>query len=285
MSNALITSHEDYYAALAAEAQGYSGGGSNKLFLKFNGNDGGYTYGADDTPLAVETQAAMDLDSFKRGWICWVGGKVKEEIMLGITEGKPPVEGHLPDHGPYGPDDGWSEQKTIEFTTIEGEALNLLFQANNKSKSRALEAVIKDFGRQFKLNPGMVPVVSLGSSTFEFTPKEGGRKLRKHAPSFRIVGWITREEFESYKEGDPSDYEQALTGGDEPAALPAPEPEVEDAVVEPVAAEPARRGGRRETPLSAGAGRAANATAEAPKAAPAAEAPAPAAAPTRGRRF
>ncbi|USN15462.1 hypothetical protein KIKIMORA_03200 [Brevundimonas phage vB_BpoS-Kikimora] len=282
MSNALITSHEDYYAALAAEAQSYSGGGSNKLFLKFSGNDGTYVYGADDTPFEAGTQAAMDLDSFKRGWICWKGGKVQEEIMLGIAEGKPPVEGHLPDHGPYGPDDGWSEQKTIEFTTIEGEALTLLFQANNKSKSRALEAVIKDFGRQFKLNPGMVPVVSMGSTTFEFTPKEGGRKLRKHAPEFRIVGWITREEFLSYQEGAPDDYEDALGGAvEERAALPAPE--IEEAVVEEVPAEPVRRGGRREAPLSTGAGRAANAApAEEPKPAPAAAAPAAA---PRGRRF
>ena len=39
-----LTSTDDYYAALAAEAEGYRGGGSGGLgFLKFNGNDGLFT--------------------------------------------------------------------------------------------------------------------------------------------------------------------------------------------------------------------------------------------------
>jgi hypothetical protein len=167
----------------------YRGGGGGVLFLKFNGNDGYYSYGADDTDLPVDSQAAMNPRSLKRGWICWKGGQVQEEIMMSLEEGLPPAKHQLPDYGPYGKDDGWSEQKTIEFKTIDGEGLTLLFQANNKSKMNALEAVMKDFARQYKSNPGCVPIVELGENEFETQPKNEdgskGRKVRKHAPKFK----------------------------------------------------------------------------------------------------
>ncbi|USN16275.1 hypothetical protein PAPPERLAPAPP_05370 [Brevundimonas phage vB_BpoS-Papperlapapp] len=278
MSNALVTSTDDYYAALAAEAQSYRGGGGGSAFLKFNGNDGYYSYGADDTDLEIGTQAAMDPRTLKRGWICWKDGKVQEEIMMTLEEGVPPQKHLLPDYGPYGQDDGWSEQKTIEFVPIEGDAPALLFQANNRSKMNALEAVMKDFARQFKNNPGMVPVIELGANEFEAKPRDGGRKVKKHAPKFTIKGWITQDEFAGYKEGEGSNADDYAAEGEvnQQAALPAPEPTPEPA------AEAPKRGGRRDAPASAGTPRSANAApAETQEqAAPAAAAPA-----GRGRRF
>lgn len=281
MSNALVTSTDDYYAALAAEAQSYRGGGGGSAFLKFNGNDGYYSYGADDTDLEIGTQAAMDPRTLRRGYICWKDGKVQEEIMMTLEEGQPPAKHLLPDYGPYGDGDGWSDQKTIEFVPIEGDAPPLLFQANNRSKMNALEAVMKDFSRQFKNNPGMVPVVELSANEFEAKPRDGGRKVKKHAPKFTIKGWITQDEFNAYKEGDGSnadDYD-ADEGAVQQAALPAPTPEPEA----PAEAAP-KRGGRRDAPASAGTPRQANATQE--QAAPVQEQAAPAPAPSgRGRRF
>lgn len=281
MSNALVTSTDDYYAALAAEAQSYRGGGGGSAFLKFNGNDGYYTYGADDTDLEVGTQAAMDPRTLKRGWICWKDGKVQEEIMMTLEEGVPPQKHALPDYGPYGQDDGWSEQKTIEFVPIEGDAPSLLFQANNRSKMNALEAVMKDFARQFKNNPGMVPVIELGANEFEAKPRDGGRKVKKHAPKFVIKGWISQDEFASYKEGEGSNADDyaADEGVSQQAALPAPEPTPEPEQ----AAEAPKRGGRREAPASTGTPRSANA---APAATQEQAAPEPTPAPSgRGRRF
>jgi hypothetical protein len=278
----VITSTDDYYAALAAEAQSYRGGGGGAAFLKFNGNDGYYSYGADDVDLEVGTQVAVDPKTLKRGWICWKDGSVQEEIMLSLEEGLPPAKHLLPDHGPYGKDDGWSEQKTIEFVGIDGETPKLLFQANNASKRNALEAFMKDFGRQFRNNPGMVPVIELGENEFEAKPKDGGRKVKKHAPKFKIVGWISREEFDGYNEGEGGNADDYVDDeGGQQAALSAPEPEVvNEPVVEEPAAEAPKRGGRREAPVSAGTPRQANAAPAAQAAAPAA-----AAAPARGRRF
>lgn len=297
-------SADDYYAALAAEAEGYRGGGGGVLFLKMNGNTGFYSYGADDIELADGTQAAMNPRSLKRGFICWLGGQVKEEIMMSLEEGLPPAKHLLNDYGPYGKDDGWSEQKTIEFKTLDNEGLTLLFQANNKSKMNALEALMKDFGRNFRSYPGCVPIVELSSNSFETQPKDEngkpeGRKVKKFAPLFKIVHWLPEEELAALTDGAPADYDQGSEGEaayDDQGAEPNYEeqPYVEEAAP---AAEPERRGGRREPPAAAAAGRPANAVRAAPApaprpaAAPAARpAPTPAAAPAggaapRGRRF
>lgn len=293
-STSLATSTDDYYAALAAEAEGYRGGGGGALFLKFNGNDGYYSYGADDTDLPLQSQVAMNPRTLKRGWICWLGGQVKEEIMMSLEEGLPPAKHLLPDYGPYGKDDGWSEQKTIEFKTIDGDGLTLLFQANNKSKMNALEALMKDFARQYKANPGMVPVVELDENEFETQPKNEdgskGRKVRKHAPKFKLVGWMSEEELLSLSEGAEGDYVE----GEAPLEAlegPVEEPELVDDQPEPEPAPEPARGGRRAAPAAAPAARA-PASRPAPAAAPApapAARPAPAAAPAagapRGRRF
>jgi hypothetical protein len=60
----------------------------------------------------------------------------------------------------------------------------------------ALEAVMKDFARQYKANPGCVPIVELGENEFETQPKNEdgskGRKVRKHAPKFRLSNGCPR---------------------------------------------------------------------------------------------
>jgi hypothetical protein len=285
--NSYIANTDDYYAALAAEAETYKGGGGGVLFLKFNGNDGYYSYGADDVDLPLGTRAAMDPQSLKRGWICWVDGKVKEEVMMSLVEGAPPAKHQLTDHGPYGEDDGWSEQKTIEFKTIEGDEgpVALLFQANNGSKMRALEALMKDFARSYKNHPGQVPIIEIDEREFEAKPKNGGRKVTKHAPVFKIVDWMSHDDLLALSEGSEGDYQE--DEGDEgrddgQRALPAPEPEPEARAERPA------RGGRvqREAPAEAPAAE------ERPARGGRVERPAQAAAPEgrdrsapRGRRF
>ncbi|AXQ68701.1 nucleotidyltransferase [Caulobacter phage CcrPW] len=296
-NTAVALSADDYYAALAAEAEGYRGGSDGVNFLKFNGNDGHYSYGAEDIPLDVGTQAAVNPRSLKRGWICWIDGKPKEEIMLSLEEGTPPPKHALTDHGPYRKGEGWVEQKTIEFKTIEGEFLNLLFQANNKSKMNALEAFLKDFGRNFRNNPGALPVIEFGSTSFETQERDDdgkpyGRKIKKYAPSFKILGWLPESELQAMAEGAPEDYDQGDAGADDYAEpgdagyaddqqyaddQGADDQYVEEAAPEPEPAPaPAPRGGRREAPAAAPAR--APASRPAPAAAPAARpAPAPAA--------
>ncbi len=281
-----IASAMDYYAALAAEAQTYKGGGGGLAFLKFSGNDGYYSYGAEDTDLLDGTRAAVDPMSLKRGFICWNDGEMIEELMYSLMEGNPPAKHELPDHGPYkAKGDGWSDQKTIEMKTIDAPFVQLLFQANNRSKLNALEALMKQIVREVKAYPGCYPIIEFGHSTFEAQERNEagekvGRKMTKYAPVFTIVDWIPEEELAALAEGAPEDYEGAEGGEytEEQAQLEGPVEGEEVYEPEPEPA-PAPSGGRRAAPAAAPAPRPASAApaarpASRPAAAPAAAAPA-----------
>lgn len=287
-----VSASMNYYEALAAEAETYKGGGSGARFLKFSGNDGYYTYGAEDTDLAEGTRAAVNPMSLKRGWICWNDGQMLEEVMYTILEGQPPAKHELTDHGPYkAKNDGWAEQKTIEFLAIDGEPVPLLFQANNRSKLNALEQLMKKIGREYKGHPGCVPIIALGSNAFEAQERNEagekvGRKMTKYAPTFDIVDWMPEEELAALTEGSAEDYpqeeDQALLEGQEGEYVEGEGEYVEgeyadDGAPEPEP-EPAPAGGRRTTPQTGVSGRPANSAPAARPATRPAAAPAPAAA-------
>lgn len=225
-SGTAVATNDDYYAALAAEASNLKGGGDGKAFMKFSGNDGSYSYGADDVPLDNGTLLVMNARSYKRGWVIWVDSEVVYEVMKPLGEDAP-TKASLPDHGPYSEEDGPVEQYTIEFGTMEEPFVEMIFQANNTSKRRALAALLKDFGAQYKLHPKAFPQVEISEKEFEGKTK-GGRKVTKHAPIFKIVGWISEDDLNALAEGSPEDYEPETTGTE---GAPAEQAEAE-AVVE-----------------------------------------------------
>lgn len=198
--------NDDYYAAIAGEAATMTGGGGGKAFLKFNGDDGEYSYGADDTELSLQSQLVMNPGSFKRGYAIWKDSKVVHESMLSVLEGLPPSIQSLPDFGPYKKSEGPTEQQTIEFATTEEPFIEMIFQANNVSKRRAMAALMKDWGGQYKLNKGKWPIVEIDEREFDI--EVDGRKVKKHAPAFKIVAWVTEEDLASMKGENPADYEE-----------------------------------------------------------------------------
>ncbi|UTC29906.1 hypothetical protein BAJUN_03000 [Bajunvirus bajun] len=191
-----LSTNDDYFAALASEAAGLKGGGDGKAFMKFDGNDGSASYGAEDNPLDTDarsgTEFAMNPRSYARGWVIWVNSEVVHEEMVKLEDGPQPSKSALPDKGPYGKEDGPVEQYTIDFRLMEEPHVEMVFQANNVSKRRALAALLKDFGNGFRSNPGKVPVVRLTAREFE-GKTEGGRKVTKYAPEFKIVRWESEE--------------------------------------------------------------------------------------------
>jgi hypothetical protein len=206
-----IATSDDIFAALEAEAATLTGGGSaGKAFLKFSGNDGTFTYGANNDDLEVGSKLLVNVESYQRGFICWVDGQVKGEVMTPL--GQPaPIQANLPDYGPYGEDDGWSEQQTIELKLLDGEGTEMVFQANNISKRRAIAKLLKDFGASYKRNPGAAPVVEIGSTEFE-VKGQGKRKIIKHAPTFTL-SYLKSEDVNALLEDNPADY----AAGDEEA--------------------------------------------------------------------
>lgn len=232
----LAMTDDDYLSKLTGVAEGLKGGGAF-AYMKFDGNSGKYSYGADDVELNPGVQLVLDWKSFRQGWIIWVGGQVADELMVNPVTERVPTRATLPDHGPYGKDDGPREQNTVTFKLLEEPFIEMVFQANNKSKLNALGALMKDAVAKLKAHPGQYPIIEIDSNSFDAKdPDNPKRKFKKYAPKFKIVDWISADELNAMAEGNPEDY--AENGADEgqvpeQAALPAPEPEP---VVEPTPA-------------------------------------------------
>lgn len=221
-------------------------------YLKFNGNTGEFTYGADDVALEYGSQLVADLFNVSFGWICWKDSDPVEEILVKILDGKPPLEHNLPDHGPYDSnDDGWREATACPMVLLvngqdndEDAGLRLNFKGSSASSVRGVRKLSGAFGKLFREKPGMFPVIEISGESFDAREKKFGKK---HAPIFKIVGWIGEDELAGLV-GDTTggDYEAeeeqpAAAPATRRLAAPAPEPEPEEVAEEEVAPAPAPR--------------------------------------------
>lgn len=218
MSNAL-TVHDSRTAAAVAgnldpfATAGQDMAGSQGTYLKFNGNSGEFTYGAEAEELPLGTRLAVDMNSFRRGFICWVEEEVVEEVMIRVVDGKPPEKHELTDHGPYvkteDRTDGWSEQAAVTLRDI-ATGKEFTFKHSSLSALRALGTLLKDFAKDYKNHPGELPIVELDTSSFIPKNKKFGKK---YSPKFNIVEWSSEEELMSRFGENASDY-QGDEGGD-----------------------------------------------------------------------
>lgn len=198
MANELTTVNSSTAVAVSGnpflDAADDMGASSGLLYTKFDGNTGVFSFGKDGDELNLGTRVAINPSEFKAGWICWKDGSVMEEIMVRITEGKPPAKGALTDYGPYDDEqDGWSEQSSMQFRDIEtGDEFQ--YKTSSKSGRIAIANLIRDYGKAFQRHPGQLAIVELGNTSFEATNKKTGKKLgKKFAPVFKIVDWQDEE--------------------------------------------------------------------------------------------
>lgn len=165
-------------------------------YLKFNGKTGEYTYGQNAEELPEGTLLATDMNQAKWGWICWVDGEVKDERMKRVVDGDPEAEETLPDYGPYtkhpdGSEDGWSKQRLLVFKDpVSGE--EYIYKTSSGSGVRAFGSLMKDYGRNYKQYPGMIPLVALGVGSF--IPKNNPKVGKVYTPEFKITDWRSEEE-------------------------------------------------------------------------------------------
>lgn len=172
-------------------------------FLAFSGNDGTYTYGPKDDKkeLVHGTQVAMDPNSYNRGWICWVDGKPKDRIVVNILAGKPQEdEKSLPDHGPYktyqdGTSDGWQKYGEIDLIDVNDETAPYSYNFFGFTKYTAFARFLGEYAKLRKTKPGQFPVVELGARKYEVTNEKVRKGTFKFAPDFKIVGWLTADQY------------------------------------------------------------------------------------------
>lgn len=207
-------------------------------YLKFNGNTGELTYGADDEVLPMGSYLVADMSTYAQGFICWKDSAVVEEVLVNILEGRPPREIELADHGPYDDqDDGWREAGSISFILLEhgtdSDAAShadvgkpLLFKTSTGGAVRSLKKLSAAYGRVFMSKPGELPVIEVTSD--EYMPKNK-KHGKKYAINLKIVGWITEDEVAGIAQagGDSADDYEDPAPAAAPArrAAPAPEPE------------------------------------------------------------
>lgn len=246
-------------------------------YLKFNGNDGRWSFGQDDDDLPEGSRVVMDMQTLAFGWICWVEGSVEEEKLVMVVDGRPPREEDLTDYGPYEEDDGWREAASIsmilesygEDDQDEAVGTPLLWKTSTGGQVRQIRKLSGAYGRVFAQHPGEYPIVELGEESYEPRNKRYGK--RKFSPVMKIVGWMTAAELEGLT-GEPVDEDEpeepapkgrGRKAKDEPEADekpargrgrkakdPEPEPEEEDFDAEPEEEEekPARGRRRRAEP-------------------------------------
>jgi hypothetical protein len=173
-------------------------GGSSAIYAKFNGNSGEMSYGSNATEIDEGSELVADVAGARRGWICWKDEKVVDEVMVPIVQGPPPGKHELTDHGPYtehedGTKDGWSEQFAIDFRLLgEGhDGVQITYKTTTKSAMRPLGDLLKDYGRQYKNNPGALPIVTLEKGSYMPKEKKHGKK---YFPKFPIADWINEDD-------------------------------------------------------------------------------------------
>ena len=239
MTNAMTTTGGGFLAAsmdayAALEAVASEMGGSGGVYLKFNGNDGIFTYGSTGDELELGSQVAFNPTSLERGWICWKDEEVVGETMVPYLTGRRVSKSDLPDNGPYeSTQDGWQEQMIVHFKMTEAPYTDLIFKATGISKMNAVKRLIQDFTKSYKQNPNLVPIVEIDEVSFESKAK-GARGAKKHAPVFKITAWVPESDLVAAEDGDASEYE-----AEEPVkALPAPKAETKKVTKPAPAPEP-----------------------------------------------
>jgi hypothetical protein len=218
-------------------------------YLKFNGNDGIWSFGQDDDELPEKSRVVGDMESMAFGWTCWVDSNVEEEVYVAVVEGKPPMEHELNDHGPYNQDDGWRESSSLslvlesygEDDQDEAVGTAMLWKSSTGGQVRQVKKLSGAYGRLFAQHPGEYPIIELGAESY--VPKNKKHGKIKWSPTLKIVGWMTAAELEGLSGGagaeDDDDFEEPTTA----KRLPAPVEEEEEAPA------PAPRGRRAAAPV------------------------------------
>ena len=174
-------------------------------FLAFSGKTGKYTVGQDKKEVPYDTRYAVNMNEFKRGWICWLDGSVEEELMVRVLDGDPVAEKDLTDHAEdhdedgnplYDDQEGWSYQISVQVRDVEtGE--QALFKISSKSGVNQLSALLNSYADNYEMHTDEVMVVEIDAEEFEVeVTNDKGRKVKHRAfkPIFDIVEWLDEDE-------------------------------------------------------------------------------------------
>jgi hypothetical protein len=176
----------DPFAAYGQEAA--SGGGA---YLKFS--KGEWLLGQNDDEIELGRRLAANMDELSIGWIRWADGKPAERRMGLLAQGhKAEARDALgyadqtlwekDDQGK--PKDPWNFTNELPLADPEtGEQMT--FSASSKGGIGCMGNLCKAYGKEYRQQPGMVPVIELGRDSYRH-PTYG----KTYVPVVNIVGWV-----------------------------------------------------------------------------------------------
>jgi hypothetical protein len=179
-------------AALAAEARELSDSFRVGDDLRFKKGAWTKIVGDDDIEIGDTTTFAVDMLSYKRGWIEWRDRKPVRKIIGRPVDGfVSPMRDRLgdldeskwPRNNKGEPQDPWQENFSVVMRD-HGDNRLCTFTTTSYYGSRALGALLKIYTDNVKKHPGMMPVVLLLSET-KATQSFGDVE----APLFKVVDW------------------------------------------------------------------------------------------------
>lgn len=195
--------YQDAGALAAYEEYASSAQPQNVQYLKFA--KGEFLYGMEENSVEPDERFVANMESVKRGFICWGNKQVLGEEMAPVSSGHRITKASLPDHSDQ--DGEWAEQTSIEFTALEDNEL-MLFKTSSFGGRASVGALTKAFIDRIKSGEkACVPVVEMHSSYYKH--KEYGRV---YTPEFKIVDWLLPAGVEADEEDDDVPFDGAVEG-------------------------------------------------------------------------
>ena len=197
-----------------------AGGGKPLLRLLKGGH---WVFGQSNEEVQPGSRWVVNIRSLAHGYICWVEGQLRGEVLTSMTTQKPPRPADI-DGVPF------QELRTFDLKCIDGDdaGTEVLHKVNSISGIRAVDGLLAAIFAQLAANPDYpCPVVRFGADWYPH--KQYGRI---DTPVYEVVGW-------SDMNGNLVDQTQIALPPDAPAEPVAPTRKRKaplEAVADPIAA-------------------------------------------------
>ena len=183
-------------SALRSVAADVGVGAGGMVILKMD-KTGHWVFGADQTEVEDDSVWAVNPFSFVHGYICWGGGEVLGEKMVGVAEPLPELE-----PAPAASKRGWEMQvgMTLACTNGEDEGMQARYSATSVGGKKAVQALAVAIAEQVdKDQDHPVPLVRLKKEHYQH--KSYGRIF---TPVFEVVKWVGLDAEAVADETDPA---------------------------------------------------------------------------------
>jgi len=160
-----------------------SGGGKPLLRLLKTGI---WVWGQTNEPMQDGSRWVVDITTLQHGWVCWVDGELKGEILVSMLEPKPVCPQAI-----GGVD--YKDLRAFELWCFDGddEGTEVAYKVNSLSGMQAIDGLLQAIQRRIavpSLRTHLNPVLKFEHSSYDH-PKYG----QVTTPVYDIVDWADME--------------------------------------------------------------------------------------------